>query len=140
MIDHKNIKIEDLNRLLQGTMSGHLEMEVTELGPDYLDMRMPVNAKTIQPYGVLNGGASMALAESAASLGGNLITRGERQCVGLEINGNHVRAVRSGSVTGRAKAIHVGKRTQIWEITIRDDDGNLVCISRMTLAVLDVKS
>lgn len=118
-------------------MSGHLEMEVTDLGPDYVEMRMPVNEKTIQPFGLLNGGASMALAESAASLGGNLIIGGRGQCVGLEINGNHVKAVRSGFVTGKAKAIHVGKRTQIWEILIRDEEGALVCVSRMTLAVLD---
>jgi len=136
MIDHKNINIDELNDFISGSMSGFLGMEVIELGSDFLDMKMPVSDKTRQPFGILNGGASMALAESAASLGGNLIVARDQKCVGLEINGNHVKAISKGNVIARAKAIHVGKRTHVWEIMIRDNGGDLVCMARMTLAVL----
>jgi len=136
MIDSKNIKIEDLNAFMDNSMSGFLEMEVTALGEDFLEMRMPVQSKTHQPFGILNGGASMALAESAASLAGNLIVGPENVCVGLEINGNHLRSERSGYVTARATPIHLGKKTHVWNIEIRNENGDMVNISRMTLAVL----
>lgn len=111
-------------------------MEVTDLGEDFLEMRMPVQAKTHQPFGILNGGASMALAESAASLAGNLVVRPDHVCVGLEINGNHIRSERSGYVIARATPIHIGKKTHVWQIEIRNEGGDLVNTSRMTLAVL----
>ncbi len=121
---------------MDNSMSSFLEMEVTGLGVDFLEMRMPVQSKTHQPFGILNGGASMALAESAASLAGNLVVGPDNVCVGLEINGNHLRSERSGYVIARATPIHLGKKTQVWNIEIRNENGDMVNISRMTLAVL----
>ena len=136
MFDYKNIKNEQLQSLLKGTMSETLGMEVVELGLDFFTMKMPVDHRTIQPYGILNGGASLALAETVASYAGNILVRSEnKHCVGLEINGNHIKSVREGFVYGTASPIHVGKRTQIWNIDIKDEAGDLVCKSRMTLAV-----
>ncbi len=98
---------------------------------------MPVDERTRQPYGILHGGASVVLAETLGSSAGNLcVDTGKQVCVGLEINANHVRAVRSGTVTGTARALHVGRSTQLWEIRIEDEQGRLVCISRLTLAVV----
>ncbi len=122
-------------------MSETLGMEVEELGEDYLLMKMPVDNRTKQPYGILNGGACMALAETVASFAGNILLRKEnKHCVGLEINGNHLRSVRDGYVHAKASPIHIGKRTHVWNIDITDDDNNLVCKARMTLAVVDTKA
>jgi len=122
-------------------MSETLGMEVEELGEDYLLMKMPVDNRTKQPYGILNGGASMALAETVASFAGNILLRKEnKHCVGLEINGNHLRSVRDGYVHAKASPIHIGKRTHVWNIDITDDDNNLVCKARMTLAVVETKA
>jgi len=136
MFDYKNIKNEQLQALLKGTMSETLGMEVVELGVDFLTMKMPVDHRTIQPYGILNGGASLALAETVASYAGNILVRNEdKRCVGLEINGNHIKSVREGFVFGTATPIHIGSRTQVWNIDVKDEAGDLVCKSRMTLAV-----
>ncbi|KAG1269943.1 hypothetical protein G6F65_013484 [Rhizopus arrhizus] len=106
-------------------------------GEDWLQAIMPVDERTRQPYGILHGGASVVLAETLGSSAGNLcVETGKQICVGLEINANHVRAVRSGTVTGTARALHVGRSTQLWEIRIEDEQGRLVCISRLTLAVV----
>lgn len=141
MFDHKNIKTSHLQPILQNTMSETLGMEVEELGEDYLLMKMPVDNRTKQPYGILNGGACMALAETVASFAGNILLRKEnKHCVGLEINGNHLRSVRDGYVHAKASPIHIGKRTHVWNIDITDDDNNLVCKARMTLAVVDTKA
>ena len=141
MFDHKNIKTSHLQPILQNTMSETLGMEVEELGEDYLLMKMPVDNRTKQPYGILNGGASMALAETVASYAGNILLRKEnKHCVGLEINGNHLRSVRDGYVHAKASPIHIGKRTHVWNIDITDDDNNLVCKARMTLAVVETKA
>lgn len=122
-------------------MSETLGMEVEELGEDYLLMKMPVDNRTKQPYGILNGGASMALAETVASFAGNILLRKEnKHCVGLEINGNHLRSVREGHVHAKASPIHIGKRTHVWNIDITDDHNNLVCKARMTLAVVETKT
>ena len=140
MFDHKNIKTSHLQPILQNTMSETLGMEVEELGEDYLLMKMPVDNRTKQPYGILNGGASMALAETVASFAGNILIRKEnKHCVGLEINGNHLRSVREGHVHAKASPIHIGKRTHVWNIDITDDHNNLVCKARMTLAVVETK-
>ncbi|MGQ0800375.1 MAG: hotdog fold thioesterase [Pseudomarimonas sp.] len=113
-----------------------LGIEFTELGEDYLRARMPVDARTKQPFGLLHGGASVVLAESLGSMAGNLCLDPERaHAVGLEINANHLRAVTSGWVTGTARPIHIGRSTQVWDIRIEADDGRLCCISRLTLAV-----
>ncbi|MCB9260844.1 MAG: hotdog fold thioesterase [Flavobacteriales bacterium] len=140
MFDHKNIKIEELQHFLSNTLSEALGMEVVEIGSDFLTIKMPVDRRTVQPYGLLNGGASMALAETVASFAGNIYLQNQNKiCVGLEINGNHLRSVRSGWVFGKATAIHLGKSTQVWNIDITDESGEMVCKSRFTAAVIDKK-
>jgi uncharacterized protein (TIGR00369 family) len=119
------------------TLSRHLGIEYLELGDDCVTGRMPVDERTRQPGGVLHGGASVALAESLMSHGANLcIDRSRHYCVGQEINANHLRAVREGWVIGTARPVHVGRTTQVWQCEIRSESGALVCVSRMTLAVL----
>lgn len=119
------------------TLDHHLGIEYLEIGDDFLRARMPVDHRTHQPMGLLHGGASVALAESMGSVGTYLsIDQQKFSAVGLEINANHVRAVKSGWVTGLARPVHRGRTTQIWEIRITDDAGKLVCISRITVAVL----
>jgi uncharacterized protein (TIGR00369 family) len=114
-----------------------LGIEIVEMAPARVVATMPVDRRTHQPYGLLHGGASVALAETIASLGAALHTDRERSMVvGLEINANHVRAVRSGTVTGVGAPLHVGRTTQVWEIRITDDGDRLVCVSRCTLAVV----
>lgn len=128
--------LSDLNALSRGTAMEPLGIEFTELGPDFLRATMPVDARTKQPYGLLHGGASVLLAETLGSTAGNLCCRPGYVCVGVEINANHLRGVRGGHVTGTARPLHVGGRTQVWEIRIEDDKGRLACVSRLTLAVV----
>ena len=121
-------------------MVGHIGIEFTEIGDDYLVARMPVDRRTLQPYGLLHGGASLTLAETLGSTGAYLsIDHRKYQAVGLEINANHVRGVKEGWVTGTARPLHRGKTTQLWEIKITDAAGKLVCVSRITMAVLEIK-
>ena len=129
--------LEDLNRLSAGTAIERLGIVMTELGEDFLRGTMPVDERTLQPYGLLHGGSSALLAETLASSAANLCLDepGKQQAVGLEINCNHVRAARSGLVTGTARPLHVGRSTQVWDIRIEDEQGRLVCASRLTLAV-----
>jgi len=127
--------LEALNAQSTGTLMEVLGITFTELGAGYLRATMPVDARTHQPYGLLHGGASVALAETLGSSAGMLMAGGNA-VVGLEINANHLRAVRSGLVTGTARPVHIGRSTQVWEIRIEDDVAKLVCISRITLAVL----
>ena len=127
--------IEALNARSAGTLMQSLGIEFTELGDGFLRATMPVDARTRQPYGLLHGGASVALAETLGSSAGMLMAGGNA-VVGLEINANHLRAVRSGIVTGTARPIHLGRSTQVWEIRIEDEAGQLVCVSRLTLAVI----
>ena len=127
--------IEALNAASAGTLMQALGIEFTELGDGYLRATMPVDARTHQPYGLLHGGASVALAETLGSSAGMIAARGDA-VVGMEINANHLRAVRIGIVTGTARPLHVGRSTQVWEIRIEDEGGKPVCISRITLAVL----
>jgi 1,4-dihydroxy-2-naphthoyl-CoA hydrolase len=130
--------LADLNARSAGTAIASLGIEITELGEDFLRGTMPVDARTKQPFGLLHGGASVLLAETLASHAANLCLAdpGKQQAVGLEINANHVRAVTEGVVTGTARPLHVGRSTQLWEIRIEDAAGKLVCISRMTAAVV----
>jgi 1,4-dihydroxy-2-naphthoyl-CoA hydrolase len=122
----------------QPTLVHHLGIVFTEVGDDFLKASMPVDHRTHQPMGLLHGGASVALAETMGSTGAYLtIDMRSQSVVGLEINANHVRAVRSGIVTGTAKPLHIGRSTQLWEIRITDEADKLVCISRITLAVLE---
>lgn len=130
--------LDQLAARSQNTMVPHLGIEFTEIGPDYISARMPVDQRTTQPMGLLHGGASATLAETLGSVAGNLCVDSQKKfCVGLEINANHVRAARSGWVTGIVRPIHLGSTTQVWEIRITDEKDRLVCISRLTLAVLE---
>ena len=128
--------IDRLNALSRDTAIVALGIEFTEIGPDFLRATMPVDARTKQPYGLLHGGASVLLAETLGSTAGNMCVPEDRICVGIEINANHVRGAREGVVTGTARALHVGAGTHVWEIRIEDARGRLVCISRLTLAVV----
>ncbi|RYU77768.1 hotdog fold thioesterase [Hymenobacter persicinus] len=132
--------LAQINAWCRNTLGEHLGIEITEVGDKLLVGRMPVDHRTHQPMGLLHGGASVALAETLGSIGAALqVDLRKKACVGLEINANHLKGVRSGYVTGRATAIHVGRTTQVWEIRITDEaTGALVCISRITMAVIDL--
>jgi 1,4-dihydroxy-2-naphthoyl-CoA hydrolase len=130
--------LEDLNRQARGCMVEALDIRFSEIGADYLRATMPVDARTWQPFGLLHGGASVTLAETLGSVGATCCVDPERAyCVGQEINANHLRAVRDGRVTGTARPIHIGSRSQVWEIRIEDERARLCCISRMTLSVVE---
>lgn len=134
---HKELSPKDLQPLGKNTLGEHLGMQFTEVGENYLKATMPVDHRTHQPYGLLHGGASVALAETLGSVGAALTLDPDLFiCVGMEINANHLRSVRSGTVTGTATPLHRGSSSQVWEIKIHDDHGKLVCISRLTVAVL----
>ena len=120
----------------QKTLMNTIGIEITEIGEDFVRGTMPVDARTHQPYGILHGGASVALAETLGSYAAMLCCDPGFYAVGLDINANHVRAVASGTVTGTARPLHVGRSTQVWEIRIEDEVGKLVCISRLTMAVV----
>jgi len=129
--------LDQINASSRNTMVSTLDIRVVELGEDFLRGTMPVDERTRQPFGLLHGGASVALAETLGSLAGNLCLDGSKEvAVGLDINANHIRATTSGTVTGTARPLHIGRTTQVWEIRIEDDRQRLVCISRLTLAVV----
>jgi uncharacterized protein (TIGR00369 family) len=130
--------LDQLNALCKNTLAEALGIEITAVGAGHLSGRMPVDHRTHQPMGILHGGASVALAETLGSIGAMMQIDAARQhCVGLDINANHIKAVRNGYVHGKATALHIGRKTQVWEIKINNDAGDLVCISRLTIAVLD---
>lgn len=138
MIFTKNLSLDFLNKLAEDTMTSHIGIQFTEVGEDYICATMPVDNRTKQSYGMLHGGANVVLAETLGSVAANFTVDNERQyCVGLEINANHLKSVREGFVKGVAKPIHLGKKTQVWEIRIFNPKDQLTCISRITLAVLD---
>jgi 1,4-dihydroxy-2-naphthoyl-CoA hydrolase len=129
---------DEINALQDGNMSAHIGIEIEHIGPDHLDGCMPVDERTTQPDGILHGGASVALAETLGSIAGSMVVDRERfQIVGQEINANHLRPVREGHVHGCARPIHLGRRSQVWAIEIKDDSQRLVCVSRLTLAVIE---
>jgi len=131
---------EQLRERSRNTLAEWLDIRVTEIGPDYLRATMPVNSHTHQPQGILHGGASVALAETVGSLAANLCVDVTKYvCVGQEINANHLRPASSGLVTGTARPYHVGGRSQVWGIEIRDENDKLVCVSRITMAVVERK-
>lgn len=133
----KDLSLADLAGLGKGNMAEHIGIEWAELGADFISARMPVDHRTRQPYGLLHGGASAALAETLGSVAAALVVDDTRFCcVGLDINANHVRSARGGFVTGIAKPLHIGASTHVWEIKIYDDREKLVCVSRLTVAVL----
>jgi len=129
--------VEDLNCTRAGTMLEHVGIAFTEIGDDFVRGTMPVDGRTRQPYGLLHGGASVALSETLGSTGATLcVDTEEYQCVGQEINANHVRAARTGIVTGTARPVHLGRHSHVWSIDIVNEAGKLVCISRLTVAII----
>jgi 1,4-dihydroxy-2-naphthoyl-CoA hydrolase len=136
----KGVTLKQLNDLCANTMVAHLGIELTDLGEDYITGKMPVDHRTHQPLGLLHGGASVALAETLGSLAASFCVDLKTQyCVGLDINANHVKGVKSGYVIGTTRPLHIGKKTHIWEIRITSEQNELVCISRLTIAVIDRK-
>jgi 1,4-dihydroxy-2-naphthoyl-CoA hydrolase len=136
-----DITTEHIQPLGQNTLGGHLGIEFTEIGDNYVKARMPVDDRTRQPFGLLHGGASAALAETLGSVASALIVDQRYfDCVGLEINANHIRAAREGYVYGTALPLHIGRSTHVWDIRIIDYQEKLVCVSRLTVAVLPKKS
>ncbi len=133
--------LDRLNGWSTDTMMETLGIRITAVGDDWLQGTMPVERRTHQPYGLLHGGASVALAETLGSLAAMLTLDPEKElALGLDINANHVRGVRSGTVTGTARMLHLGRTTQVWEIRIESEDGALVCISRLTIAVVPART
>lgn len=130
---------DKINTLSKGTLLETLDITITEAQPDRVVGTMPVTPKVHQPHGLLHGGASVALAESLGSIAGNLNVPDGFACVGLEINANHIKAVKDGLLTGRALPLHRGRQTQVWEIEIKNEEDKLICVSRLTLAVVPLK-
>lgn len=134
------VDLDFLKEMGKGTMVEHLGIEFTRIGDDFLEATMPVDHRTKQPMGLLHGGANVVLAETLGSVASALmVDQATHYCVGLEINANHLKAVTSGTVRGITKAIHVGRKTQVWEIKIYSEQEELSCISRITIAVLEKK-
>lgn len=136
----RTLDLETINASNRNTAVESLGIEFTEIGADYIKGKMPVDSRTVQPFGILHGGSSVLLAETLGSIAANYCLRKEGQrAVGLEINANHLRAVASGWVIGTARPIHIGASTQVWEIRIENDEGKPSCISRITMAVIDAR-
>ena len=138
MIDYKE-KLKALKAIGKGNIGEYLGIEYTDLGDGFICGKMPVDHRTKQPAGILHGGISVVLAETLGSVGTHMSLPEDKICVGLEINANHIKSVSSGYIHGMAICKHKGRSTQIWEINIVDDHESLVCISRITLAILDKK-
>jgi 1,4-dihydroxy-2-naphthoyl-CoA hydrolase len=136
----KPLILKEVQQKGKDTMVGYLGIEITETGDDFLRGTMPVDKRTIQPMGLLHGGASVALAETLGSIAGNLvIDPAKKYAVGLDINANHIRSAKTGIVTGTATPLHIGSTTQVWSIEIKDSQDRMICISRLTMAVLERK-
>ena len=134
----RQFTLDEVRKFQHDTMGEHLGIEIVDIGPDYLEAKMPVDHRTMQPDRILHGGASVALAETLGSVGGTMcIDRARFQIVGQEINANHLRPATGGHVTGRARPIHLGRRSQVWNIDITDDRKRLICVSRLTIAILE---
>ncbi len=134
----RQFTLDEVRKFQHDTMGEHLGIEFVDIGPDYIEAKMPVDHRTMQPDGILHGGASVALAETLGSVAGTMCVDRERfQIVGQEINANHLRSATEGHVTGRARPIHLGRRSQVWNIEITDDRKRLTCVSRLTIAILE---
>jgi len=137
MIWSREYTVEELNGRPKGHIGDLIGIEFTEITENSISARMPVNEKTHQPYGILHGGASVVLAESLGSVASNMIINSEKYIgVGLEVNANHLRPVKSGFVTGICKPIHIGGKTHVWDIKLYDDRGKMNCVSRLTVAII----
>jgi len=134
-----SITLDALQSFSNNTISQHLGIEFTEIGIDYIAAKMPVDHRTHQPFGILHGGASVVLAETLGSIASFLCLKDSKKqhAVGLEINANHIRSVKEGFVYGKVTPIHIGRLTHIWEIKITNEEDKLVCISRLTVAIVD---
>lgn len=137
---NKNISLETLNTSWRSNIVQHIGIEYTEIGDDFLSGKMPVDERTMQPMNILHGGASVVLAETLGSVASYLcIDTATKIPVGLDINANHIRSATKGYVYGKATAVHIGRTTHVWQIEITDEEGKLVCTSRLTMAVIDKK-
>lgn len=137
MIWSRDYTVEELNGRPKGHIGELIGIKFTEITEDSISARMPVNEKTHQPYGILHGGASVVLAESLGSVASNMIIDSDKYIgVGLEVNANHLRPVKSGFVTGICKPIHIGGKTHVWDIRLYDDRGKMNCVSRLTVAII----
>ena len=132
----KPISVESITALSAGCAVSHLGIEFLEVGDDFIRGRVPVDERTRQPYGLLHGGVSVALAETLGSVAAGHVAAEGHMVVGLDINANHLKSARSGWVTGIARPVHIGRSTQVWHIDMHNDDGELTCVSRLTVAVL----
>lgn len=137
MIWKRAATLEQLNQTGADCMVGHLGIIITRLDDNEMEGTMPVDQRTRQPFGLLHGGASVVLAETLGSLAGYLCSEGQQQVVGVEINANHLRAVRDGLVRGVCRALHAGRRNQVWQIDIFDEQDRLCCVSRLTTMIVD---
>jgi 1,4-dihydroxy-2-naphthoyl-CoA hydrolase len=135
----KPISVDVLAGIHKDTAVAHLGMEFLEVGDDFIRGRVPVDTRTRQPYGLLHGGVSVVLAETLGSCGAAYSCGEGQRAVGLDINANHLRGAIAGWVTGIARPVHIGRTTQVWQIDMRNDDGDLTCVSRITMAVLGAK-
>ena len=136
----KQEKLKRINDSIQNTMTSTIGIEITDIGDDFICGKMPVDDRTTQPFGLLHGGASAALAETLGSIGGGIkVYSNNETVVGIEINANHLKSVRDGWVYGKATPIRIGKKIQVWNIEITNEDDDLICVSRLTLAVIKKK-
>ena len=136
----KQEKLKRINDSIQNTMTSTIGIEITDIGDDFICGKMPVDERTTQPFGLLHGGASVALAETLGSIGGGIkVYSNNETVVGIEINANHLKSVRDGWVYGKATPIRIGKKFQVWNIEITNEDDDLICVSRLTLAVIPKK-
>ncbi|MCP4721858.1 MAG: hotdog fold thioesterase [Desulfobacteraceae bacterium] len=136
----KEFKIEDLNGFRKDSIVGHLNIKFLEKGENFLSATMPVDKSTMQPMGILHGGASVVLAETLGSSASYMTLDDSRYSVGLEIKANHLKSVSKGSVKGTAKPVHLGRTTQVWDISVENEREELICVSRLTMAVLKVSA
>lgn len=132
----QDISLQALTAISENTAVSHLGIEFVEVGDDFLVARVPVNRQTCQPYGLLHGGVSVVLAETLGSIGAAFCVPAGTRVVGLDVNANHIRGVSQGWVTATARPVHIGRSTQVWQIELRDDQGRMVCVSRLTMTVL----
>ena len=136
----KQEKLKRINDSIQNTMTSTIGIEITDIGDDFICGKMPVDERTTQPFGLLHGGASVALAETLGSIGGGIkVYSNNETVVGIEINANHLKSVRDGWVYGKATPIRIGKKIQVWNIEITNENDDLICVSRLTLAVIPKK-
>ncbi len=136
---NKEVQIAEFEQMGKNTMGDFLGMKFTEIGKDFLVMEMPVNERTRQPYGILHGGASVALAETVGSIASALVIDTSKfYCVGMEVNANHIRSAKDGFVTATCKPLHIGRTSHVWDIKITNEQGKLVCVSRLTVAVIGI--